>query len=147
LGATIAYLKPKAPQAAVVSDSGSGLSFKRQGLRAVLERSLSGAQRTVGVADRDRLARVGFEPGEWLIQRNGGQIVVLSQSHRASPADELTQDTLAILAGFAGRLPGLRKYRDQIVQDKNLSDGESAGDAPSVVRRLALRVQPDYRHP
>ena len=104
--------------------------FKRKGLNALLERSLSGDKLIVVVAHRDRLARFGFELIEWLIQRNGGKVVVLSKSHLTSPADELTADLLAILAVFAARMHGLRKYRDQIAQDTTLSDSD-AGEAVS----------------
>jgi putative resolvase len=126
----VAYLKTKEPQAEVVTDIASGLNFKRKGLRGLLERSLGGDKLTIVVAHRDRLARFGFELIEWLVERNGGQIVVLSKSHLASPADELTQDLRAVLAVFAARMHGLRKYRDQIAQDKTLSDGEPEGDVP-----------------
>jgi putative resolvase len=126
----VAYLKTKEPQAEVVTDIASGLNFKRKGLRGLLERSLGGDKLTIVVAHRDRLARFGFELIEWLVERNGGQIVVLSKSHLASPADELTQDLRAVLAVFAARMHGLRKYRDQIAQDKTLSDGEPEGVVP-----------------
>ena len=122
----IAYLKSKAPAAEVITDISSGLNFKRKGLNALLERSLSGDKLIVVVAHRDRLAQFGFELIEWLIQRNGGKVVVLSKSHLTSPADELTADLLAILAVFAARMHGLRKYRDQIAQDTTLSDSDAS---------------------
>ncbi|HSS97697.1 MAG TPA: hypothetical protein VLK33_11740, partial [Terriglobales bacterium] len=77
---------------------------------------------TIVVAHRDRLARFGFELIEWLVERNGGQILVLSKSAHASPSDELVQDLLAVLSVFATRMSGLRKYRDEIKKDKALSD-------------------------
>ena len=126
----IAYLKAKEPHAEVISDIASGLNFKRRGLKALLERSLRGDKLTVVVAHRDRLARFGFDLIEWLIERNGGQIVVLSKSHHTSPTDELFQDLLAILSSFAARMPGLRKYRDEIAQDKDLSNRPPTGDLP-----------------
>lgn len=103
----------------------SGLNFKREGLKALLERSLRGDQLTVVVAHRDRLARFGFDLIEWLIERNGGPVVVLSKAHHTSPSDELLQDLLAVLGGFVARRPGLRKYRDQIAEDPPLSDSET----------------------
>jgi predicted site-specific integrase-resolvase len=126
----VAYLKAKEPHAEVITDIASGLNFKRKGLKALLERSLQGDKLTVVVAHRDRLARFGFELIEWLIERNGGKIVVLSKSAHTSPADELVQDLLAVLNVFAARMPGLRKYRDQIAQDTALSDGAAANDFP-----------------
>ena len=126
----IAYLKAKEPHAEVISDIASGLNFKRRGLKALLERSLQGDKLTVVVAHRDRLARFGFDLIAWLIERNGGQIVVLSKSHHTSPTDELLQDLLTVLSVFAARMPGLRKYRDEIAQDKDLSNRPTTGDVP-----------------
>ncbi len=124
----IAYLKAKEPGAEVISDIASGLNFKRKGLRAILERCLQGDKLTVVVAHRDRLARFGVELIEWLIERNGGQLVVLSKVAHTSPHDELVQDLLAVLSVFAARMHGLRKYCDQIAQDPAVSDSPAADD-------------------
>ena len=126
----IAYLISKEPNAKVISDIGSGLNFKRKGLKALLERCLQGDKLTLVVAHRDRLARFGFELIEWLVERNGGQIVVLSKSGHTSPSDELVQDLRAVLSVFAARMPGLRKYRDQIQEDQALSDSGTEDDLP-----------------
>ncbi|MHB8628204.1 MAG: IS607 family transposase [Aggregatilineales bacterium] len=126
----IAYLKAKAPGVEVITDIGSGLNFERKGLNALLERCLQGDKLTVVVAHRDRLARFGFDLIEWLIERNGGQVVVLSKSAHASPPDELLQDLLTILSVFTARMHGLRHYRDEIAQDTTLSDSGTAGDVP-----------------
>lgn len=126
----VAYLKTKEPHAEVITEIASGLNFQRKGLRTLLERSLQGDKLTVVVAHRDRLARFGFDLIEWLIQRNGGEVVVLSKSAYTSPADELLQDLLAILRVFADRMHGLRKYRDQIAQDPALSDSGAEDDLP-----------------
>lgn len=124
----IEYLKSKEPHAEVISDIASGLNFKRKGLKTLLERSLQGDKLTVVVAHRDRLARFGFELVQWLIERNGGQVVVLHKTHHASPTDELVHDLLAILSVFAARVHGLRRYRDQIKKDPTLSDSDAEVD-------------------
>lgn len=118
----IAYLRSKEPHAKLVTDIGSGLNFKRKGLKALLERCLQGDKLTIVVAHRDRLARFGFDLIEWLVEGNGGQIVVLSKSAHTSPSDEVVQDLLAVLSVFAARMHGLRKYRDEIKEDPTLSD-------------------------
>ena len=88
------------------------------------------------VAHRDRLARFGFELIEWLVEQNGGNIVVLNQSD-GSPESELTEDLLAILDTFSCRMHGLRRYRTAIAEDPGLSqhsaeghDGNVAGCEP-----------------
>ncbi len=123
----IAYRQRKEPQGTVITDIASGLNFKRQGRRAILERCLRGDQLRVVVAHR--LARFGFELVEWLVQQNGGEVVVLHKSACASPTTELTEDLLAVLGVFGARLHGLRKYRNPIAQDPALSNGASAGPA------------------
>ena len=73
------------------------------------------------VAHKDRLARFGFELVDWLAKQNGGEVVVLDES-KCRPEQELTQDILSLLDTFSCRLSGLRKYRDKIKEDKNLSE-------------------------
>ena len=71
------------------------------------------------VAYRDRLARFGTELIETLLERNGGELVVLN--HRdLSPEEELTTDLLAILTIFSARVNGLRRYHKEIKEDKAL---------------------------
>ena len=71
------------------------------------------------VAYRDRLARFGTELIETLLERNGGELVVLNQRD-LSPEEELTADLLAILTVFGARVNGLRRYRKEIAEDKAL---------------------------
>jgi len=118
----VEWLAARYPDAEIVRDVGSGLNFNRKGLRALLERCLSGEQLTVVVAHQDRLCRFGFELVRWIIERNGGKIVVLGKSAKCSPFDELTQDLLSILGVFSARMHGLRKYRREISENNTLSD-------------------------
>ena len=118
----IAFMQKSYPKAQIVKDIGSGINFKRKGLRSILERVLRGDKLEVVVAHRDRLARFGFELVEFLVEQNGGKVVVLSRSSTHSPEEELTKDLLTILHVFSCRMHGLRKYRSKIAQDKNLSN-------------------------
>ena len=111
----VSYMQEKYPNCEVVKDVGSGINFKRKGLNALLERSLSGEQLIVVVAYKDRLARFGYDLLERIFQRNGGRIVVLNEI-TLSPEQELTQDLLTILHVFSCRLCGLRKYKEEIKQ-------------------------------
>jgi len=113
------YLISKYPGAEVISDVGSGLNFKRKGLRTILERLLQGNSIKLVVAERDRLCRFGFELIEYLIVKNGGKLVVLYQIS-SSPESELVSDILSIIHVFSCRIHGMRKYKNQIKEDKNL---------------------------
>ena len=115
----VAFMRERYPDAEIVRDVGSGLNFKRKGLLAILERLHQGDKLRVVVAYRDRLARFGTELIETLLERNGGELVVLNQRD-LSPEEELTTDLLAILTVFGARVNGLRRYRKEIAQDKAL---------------------------
>ena len=73
------------------------------------------------VAHRDRLARFGSEVIQFLVEQNGGEIVGLDETVYGSPEEELTADLLAILHVFSRRMHGLRKYRNQIKEDRDIS--------------------------
>ena len=121
----VALLQSRYPGAEIIKDIGGGLTWKRKGLVALLERLHSGEKLRLVVAHPDRLARFGIELIEWLAKQNGGAVVVLDESS-CSPEQELTEDILFLLDTFSCRLYGLRKYRDKIKEDKNLSERYSA---------------------
>ena len=116
----VAFIRSIYPNAEIIRDIGSGLNFKRKGLRAILDRLLEGDKLSLVIAHRDRLARFGFELIQYLVESNDGEVVVLDQTVH-SPTEELTSDLLSILNVFSSRMHGLRRYRDQIKEDKDLS--------------------------
>ncbi|MBD0361561.1 MAG: IS607 family transposase [Coleofasciculus sp. C3-bin4] len=124
----VAYMQSLYPGAEIIRDIGSGLNFKRKGLRSLLDRLMRGDKLTLIVACRDRLARFGFELIEYLVEQNGGNIVVLDQTVYC-PSSELTQDILSILHIFSCRMHGLRKYSQKIKQDPDLSESRTEEDS------------------
>ena len=112
----VAFMRERYPDAEIVSDVGSGLNFRRKGLLAILERLHQGDKLRVVVAYRDRLGRFGTELIETLLERNGGELVVLNQRD-LSAEEELTTDLLAILTAFGARVNGLRRYHKEIKED------------------------------
>ena len=120
----VEYMRSIYPAAEVIRDIGSGINFKRKGLRTLLERLMQGDKLQVVIAHRDRFARFGIDLIQYLIEQNGGELVVLDQTEH-SPQEELTQDLLAILHVFSCRMHGLRSYRDKIKEDKSLSDNKT----------------------
>jgi len=123
----IEYVTARYPGTELIKDVGSGINFKRKGLNTILERAMSGEQLEIVVAYKDRLARFGYDLIERVINRAGGRIVVLNEVS-LSPSEELTQDLLTILHVFSCRLCGLRKYREEIKADINLTEDTTLSD-------------------
>jgi len=109
----VEYIGDKYPEAEIIKDIGSGLNYKRKGLKALLQRAMSGESITLMVAHRDRLARFGIELITRVIESNGGKVVVLKQDS-LSPEQELTADLLNILHVFSCRMQGFRNYKKQV---------------------------------
>ena len=124
----VAHMRELFPEAQVVTDVAGGLNWRRKGFISILERLHRGDKLQIVVAHRNRLARFGFELIQWLVEQNGGEVLVLNQPD-ASPESELTEDLLAILHTFSCRMHGLRRYRTAIAEDEGLShDTAEAGD-------------------
>lgn len=140
LARQVAFMREKFKNAEIVKDIGSGLNFKRKGLQTILQRLLQGHKFTLIVAHRDRLCRFGFELINYLFEQNGGEIMVLDNTE-ASPQRELTEDLLAILHVFSCRMHGLRRYENEIKEDKNLSDETTETPVQTVVRSKQENIQ------
>jgi predicted site-specific integrase-resolvase len=115
----ITYMQERFPNAEIISDIGSGINYKRKGLNTILERAMQGNKLKVVVAYKDRLARFGAELIENIINKNGGEVLVLNRVDM-SPEQELSQDILQILHVFSCRINGMRKYCDKIKEDKDI---------------------------
>ena len=138
----VAQVRERYPDAEVVTDVAGGLNWQRRGLLSILERLHRGDKLTLVVAHRDRLARFGFEFIQWLVEQNGGSVVVLNQSD-ASPESELTEDLLAILHTFSCRMHGLRRYRSAIAQDTGLSQQSAEAGDGNLAGCQPVELQPD----
>lgn len=113
----ISYLRGKYPEHELIKDIGSGINFKRKGLKTILEYAIKGQIEEVVVAYKDRLCRFGFDLIKWIIEEfSNGKIVVLNESNH-SPEQELVTDVLSILNVFSARINGLRKYKTQIKEE------------------------------
>ncbi len=116
----VTYMLSKYPNAEIIKDIGSGINYKRKGLNKILARLMSGEKLTLVVAYKDRLARFGTELIQFLVNTNGGKLVVLNEV-KHSPEEELTSDLLNILHVFSCRMHGLRKYSSKIKKDTDIS--------------------------
>ena len=160
LDSQIASLVSLYPQGSVVKDIGSGLNYKRKGLKAILERASSPDKFTLVVAHKDRLARFGVELIEHILAVNGCQLLVLNDDVRKSdPQRELTEDLLAIIHIFSCRLYGqrrglgsfhergtrsdeLRYSNNQKQEDSSVPDSDPKEDIERLVRHLKTSLQP-----
>jgi putative resolvase len=132
------YLCNQFPTHQLVSDIGSGINFKRPGLRSLLERSSCGMVQEVVVTHRDRLCRFAFDLIEFIFKLHGTKILVLSDD-QTTDEYELSQDILAINTVFICRMQGRRaaKYRRErlLRQEAQTKNNVSSSKATKKGRR------------
>ena len=114
--------KQQYPNHKLVADVGSGINWKRKGLRSILEQAMQRNISEVVVAHRDRLCRFSFELLEWIFFNNGVKLVVLDQEENKSSDTELADDILSIIHVHSCRQMGKRRYHNKIQKDTNLSN-------------------------
>lgn len=113
LKSQIDYLGLNYPGSRCVSDTGSGLNFKRKKFIWLMERVARREITTIVVAHKDRLCRFGFDFVEWFCNLNGCTIVVLDNAYKP-PHQELMEDFMSIMHCFSSKLYFLRKYEKEI---------------------------------
>ena len=139
----IAFLREHYPHHKLISDYGSGLNFKRKGLKTLLDRTTSGLVEEIVVAYRDRLCRFGIELIESILEKHNCKLVVHNQADDVSPEQELVTDLISIITVFSSRVYGLRKYRHQIKEDKTLPNIQAETDGVSANGDLQVVLQSD----
>jgi excisionase family DNA binding protein len=106
----VIFFKNKFPDYEIIKDIGSGLNFKRKGLKTILDQAIQGNIKEVVVTHKDRLCRFSFDFFERIIQEySNGKILVLDKQE-TSPNQELVNDLISIITVFSARLYGLRSH-------------------------------------
>ncbi len=109
----------------IITDIGSGINWKRKGLRSILDLANKRLIQKVVVAYRDRLCRFAFELIEWILQQNQVELVVLNSSMESGQDTELAEDLLAIINVFNCRVNGRRKYKTKKQSKESETDEEN----------------------
>lgn len=110
---TWAATERKGQETLVLSDIGSGLKASRKQLQRLLKLVCEDKVAQVAITYEDRLTRFGQEYLETLFACFGVTLTVLEPGEEKTPEQELTEDMLALLASFSGRLYGMRSHKQK----------------------------------
>ena len=94
----------------MLSDIGSGLSATRRQLQRLLKLVQADQVAEIVLTYPDRLTRFGQEYLQVLFDSFGVTLTVLDPRGDKTAEQELTDDMLALLASFSGRLYGMRSH-------------------------------------
>jgi predicted site-specific integrase-resolvase len=104
------FLLDKYPGYNVIEDVGSGINYKRKGLRKLLLLSLEGKCKEVVVSHKDRLCRFGFELLEFLFSQNFTKLTIVDKTTKTHE-QEFSEDILSILQVYCCKWNGKRRYK------------------------------------
>jgi putative resolvase len=110
---TWAKTERKGQEALVLSDIGSGLKAGRRHLQRLLKLVCEDKVAEVAITYEDRLTRFGQEFLEALFSCFGVTLTVLEPGKEKTPEQELTDDLLALIASFSGRLYCMRSLNQK----------------------------------
>lgn len=113
------YCSARGYQFRIVSDLGSGLNYKKKGLKELIELICSNEVDRVVINYKDRLVRFGYEMIEQLCQIHSVQIEVINHTEDKSYEEELVEDVLSVITVFSSKLYGSRSRKAKKVINTN----------------------------
>ena len=121
----VKYMQEKYPKHEIIKDIGSGLNFKRKGLREIIGAIMREEIKEIVVTYKDRLCRFGYELIEWMVEEFlGGKIKVENEDEEETPQQEIAKDILQIMNVYVAKINGLRKYKKKMINHINEKNNE-----------------------
>ena len=110
------YCQQRGEDYVVLDDLGSGLNYKKRGLKKLIREIISGRVSRIVLTHKDRLLRFGSEIIFYLCSFFGCEIDLIEEDAALSDEEILTRDVIEIITVFSARLYGKRAH-----QKKSLS--------------------------
>ena len=102
----------------LIEDIGTGLNYKKKGLRKLIEKICSYQIERLVLTHKDRLLRFGSQLIFELCDHFGVEIVILQQEEPRSFEEELAKDVLEIITVFSAKLYGSRSHKNKKLMRK-----------------------------
>ncbi len=97
----------------VIQDLGSGMNYRKRGLKRLLDLIINRRIKRLVLTHKDRLLRFGVELVFALCEERQVEVVIINQGDEVSFEEELAQDVLEIITVFSARLYGSRSHKNK----------------------------------
>ena len=108
-----AYCEANFPRFQVICDLGSGLNFKKPGLKKLLRLIFLGQVSHLVLNHKDRLLRFGAEIVFEYCQHFGVKVVILEETLSQNFEEELVNDVIQLMTVFSAKLYGKRSHQNR----------------------------------
>lgn len=96
----------------IVTDLGSGMNYRKKGLKRLLDDIVDDRVGRLVITHKDRLLRFGAELVFAICEARGVEVVILNQGEDTSFEEDLARDVLEIITVFSARLYGARSRKN-----------------------------------
>ena len=117
------YLTAQGKPFEIISDIGSGINYKKRGLKELIKRISQNKVDKVVVLYEDRLLRFGFELVEYIASLYNCDIEIIDNTEK-SEQQELVEDFVQILTVFSCKLQGKRANKARNLVKELIEEGE-----------------------
>jgi predicted site-specific integrase-resolvase len=112
------YCSAKGWTYTTIKDLGSGMNYRKKGLKQLLDQIMNGQVGRLVLTHKDRLLRFGAELVFSLCAIKNIEVVIINQGDEPSFEEELAKDVLEIITVFSARLYGSRSHKNKQLMDK-----------------------------
>jgi len=102
----------------IIKDLGSGMNYKKKGLKELISRILDGDIGRLVLTHKDRLLRFGSELIFSICEMKNIEVVIINQGEDTSFEEDLAKDVLEIITVFSARLYGSRSHKNKKMIEK-----------------------------
>jgi len=104
------YLSKQGEKFKIIEDIGSGINYKKKGLRELLNLVSSNQVSKIFISFKDRLVRFGFELIEEICRLHNVEIIIINSSSEKTDEKEMIEDIMNIIHIFSCRMNGRRSH-------------------------------------
>lgn len=142
------FLSDRFPNHTAICDIGSGLNYNRKGLQTILDKVFGGNIEEIVVANKDRLARTGFELLENIFDRFGTKLTVIDDDENGKE-EKYGEDIMSIINYFTAKYNGRRRYVSKKTNTTDKADktkNENEKDKPNDIGRVDEPDESTFSH-
>ena len=121
------YLTSQGKPFEIISDIGSGINYKKKGLKELIRRISQNKVEKVVVLYEDRLLRFGFELVEYIASLYNCDIEIIDNTEKFEQ-QELVEDLVQIITVFSCKLQGKRANKARKLVKELIDDGGEKDD-------------------
>ena len=121
------YLTAQGKPFEIISDIGSGIDYKKKGLKELMKRISQNKVDKVVVFYKDRLLRFGFELVEYIASLYDCDIEIIDHTEKIEQ-QEIVEDLVQIITVFSCKLQGKRANKARKLVKELIDDGGEEDD-------------------